>query len=59
MTEDDNMTTTTHPEFHHDTEATEVTKAFAEAVRGKTALITGPNRAGIGFSAAEALVSFE
>ena len=51
------MQATTHSHFHHDTEATEVAEAFAEDIRGKTALVTGVNVKGIGFATAEALVS--
>lgn len=32
-------------------------KAFSGAIRGKTVLVTGVNRGGIGFSTAEAFVS--
>ena len=53
----DNMTMTTHPEFNDATEALEVAEVFAENVKGKTALVTGVNIKGIGFSTAEALVS--
>lgn len=51
------MPSTTYSEFNVDTEALEVAKAFADGLRGKTALVTGVNRTGIGFSAAEAIVS--
>ena len=51
------MTATTHSEFGHDTEGLEVTKAFADRVRGKTAIVTGVNRNGIGYTIAEAIVS--
>lgn len=50
------MTTTTHAEFNDKTEGTEVAKAFAETIRGKTILVTGVNRGGIGFTTAEAFV---
>lgn len=50
------MTFTSHQEFNDATEALEVAQAFAEHVRGKTALITGVNLKGIGFATAEALV---
>ncbi|KAI1074714.1 putative short-chain dehydrogenase [Whalleya microplaca] len=49
--------TTTHPEFGHDTEALEVAKAFAEGIRGKTIIVTGVNRGGIGYSTTEAFAS--
>lgn len=51
------MATTTHSEFGAKTEGVEVAKAFAGGVDGKTILITGVNRGGIGFSTAHALVS--
>jgi hypothetical protein len=51
------MTATTHPEFNEATEGLEVAKAFAEAIRGKSILVTGVNRGGIGFTTAEAFVS--
>ena len=52
------MTSTTHIEFNDQTEATQVAKAFAEVVYGKTILVTGVNRGGIGFTTAEAFVGF-
>ncbi|PKS08009.1 hypothetical protein jhhlp_006621 [Lomentospora prolificans] len=51
------MPATTYPEFSIDTEGLEVTKAFADQVRGKTVIVTGVNRAGIGFTTAHALAS--
>ncbi|TVY14820.1 putative oxidoreductase [Lachnellula arida] len=51
------MTATTHPEFNDKTEAIEVANAFAELIRGKTILVTGVNRGGIGFTTAEAFAS--
>lgn len=51
------MTATTHPEFNDKTEAIDVAKAFAELIRGKTILVTGVNRGGIGFTTVEAFVS--
>ncbi|KAI0019254.1 NAD(P)-binding protein [Xylariomycetidae sp. FL0641] len=51
------MSATTHPEFHKDTEAKEVAAAFADRIRGKTVLVTGVNRKGIGFAAAEGFAS--
>jgi hypothetical protein len=50
------MAATSHPEFNEQTEGLEVSKAYAEGVRGKTVVITGVNRGGIGFSTAEAFV---
>jgi NAD(P)-dependent dehydrogenase (short-subunit alcohol dehydrogenase family) len=49
------MASTTHSEFGIHTEAVDVAKAFADDIRGKTILITGVNRGGIGFSTAHAL----
>lgn len=51
------MPSTTHPEFNAATEGLEVARAFSSAIRGKTAMVTGVNIKGIGFSTAEALVS--
>jgi len=51
------MTSTTHAGFNDKTEGIEVAKAFAEVIRGKTILVTGVNRGGIGFTTAEAFVS--
>lgn len=51
------MTATTHSEFNDQTEALDVAKVFSEAIRGKTVIVTGVNRQGIGFSTSEALVS--
>ncbi|TVY27548.1 putative oxidoreductase [Lachnellula hyalina] len=51
------MTATTHPEFNDKTEALEVASAFAERIRGKTILVTGVNRGGIGYTTAEAFAS--
>ncbi|KAG5665380.1 hypothetical protein KAF25_009505 [Fusarium avenaceum] len=48
------MASTTHSEFGTHTEAVDVAKAFADGIRGKTILITGVNRGGIGFSTAHA-----
>lgn len=51
------MTTTTHPDFNENTEALEVAKAFAGGIHGKTVMVTGVNRLGIGFTASEAFAS--
>lgn len=51
------MASVTHAEFGANTEGVEVVKAFADAVRGKTILVTGANLNGLGFSAIRALVS--
>ncbi|KAL1853773.1 hypothetical protein Plec18170_005165 [Paecilomyces lecythidis] len=51
------MATTTHPEFNEETEALDVAKAFSSGIRGKTVLITGVNRGGLGFSTAQAFAS--
>ena len=53
----DKMTSTTHQDFGANTEALEVAKVFADSVRGKTVIITGVNRKGIGYTTAEAFVS--
>jgi hypothetical protein len=51
------MPATTHPAFNDKTEAVEVAEKFAGQIRGKTVLVTGVNRGGIGFSTAQAFVS--
>ncbi|KAL9112693.1 MAG: hypothetical protein Q9227_002996 [Pyrenula ochraceoflavens] len=51
------MTATSRPDFGADTEGLEVAKEFASAIRGKTVLITGVNRSGIGFSTSQAIAS--
>ena len=52
------MATTTYTKFNEDTEALEVAEAFASGIRGKTIIVTGVNRGGIGFSTAQAFVSY-
>jgi len=52
------MAATTHSEFGAHTDALIVAKAFADRIHGKTAIITGVNKAGIGFPTAHGLVSF-
>lgn len=51
------MTATTYPNFGENTEGLEVAKAFAESIRGRTVLVTGVNRKGVGFTTAQAFVS--
>ncbi|KAL1876133.1 hypothetical protein Plec18167_005396 [Paecilomyces lecythidis] len=51
------MPATTHPEYNHATEAKQVAKDFSHIITGKTVVITGVNRGGIGFSTAEAFAS--
>ncbi|KAE8370607.1 NAD(P)-binding protein [Aspergillus caelatus] len=51
------MTTTTYSEFNQETEALQVAEAFASGIRGKTIIVTGVNRGGIGFSTAQAFAS--
>jgi NAD(P)-dependent dehydrogenase (short-subunit alcohol dehydrogenase family) len=51
------MTATTHANFNEHTGALEVAKEFAQAIRGKTIIITGVNLKGIGFSTAKAFAS--
>ncbi|KAF5245621.1 hypothetical protein FANTH_7257 [Fusarium anthophilum] len=48
------MASTTHTDFGANTEAIGVAKAFSNSIRGKTVLITGVNRGGIGFATAQA-----
>lgn len=52
------MATTTYPKFTETTEALEVAEAFACGIRGKTIIVTGVNRGGIGFSTSQAFVSY-
>ncbi|CRG87823.1 hypothetical protein PISL3812_04844 [Talaromyces islandicus] len=51
------MPATTHREYNANTEAKEVAKEFAHIISGKTVVITGVNRRGIGFATAEAFAS--
>jgi len=51
------MTATTYSSFNQKIESFEVAKSFAEEIRGKTILVTGVNRGGIGFSTSKAFVS--
>ncbi|KAL6859738.1 hypothetical protein ACO1O0_003762 [Amphichorda felina] len=51
------MAATTHPEFNGTTEGLDVAQAFSERIRGKTAIVTGVNLAGIGFTTSRALAS--
>ncbi|KAJ9650771.1 hypothetical protein H2198_009926 [Neophaeococcomyces mojaviensis] len=51
------MTTTTHSEFDKNTESTAVAAAFPASIKGRTILITGVNKLGIGFSTAQAFAS--
>ncbi|KAJ5610624.1 NAD(P)-binding protein [Penicillium lagena] len=51
------MATTTHSKFTEKTEAVEVAEAFACGIRGKTVIVTGVNRGGIGFSTSQAFAS--
>ncbi|EED13787.1 short-chain dehydrogenase, putative [Talaromyces stipitatus ATCC 10500] len=51
------MPATTHPEYNDSTEALEVAQAFAGNIRGRTVVITGVNRGGIGYATAEAFAS--
>jgi len=50
------MTATTHAEFDQKTEGLEVAEKFAGKIRGKTILVTGVNRGGIGFTTSQAFV---
>ena len=51
------MTATTHSEFTAKTEALDVAKAFPDSIRGKTIIVTGVNKGGIGFTTAQAFAS--
>jgi predicted phosphoribosyltransferase len=50
------MPSTTYPEFDQTTEAVDAAKAFANEIKGKTVLVTGVNRGGIGYATAVAFV---
>lgn len=51
------MAATTHTKFNANTEGLDVAKEFASGIRGKTVIVTGVNRGGIGFSTSQAFVS--
>ena len=51
------MASTSRSDFNDQTEALDVAKTFVEGIRGKTVIVTGANRDGIGFTTAEAFVS--
>jgi len=44
--ERDEMTATSRPQFNGRTKGLQVAKAFSEAIRGKTIVVTGVNRGG-------------
>lgn len=50
------MAGTTYPHFGANTEGHEVTESFKDVVVGKTIMVTGVNKGGIGFSTTHALV---
>ena len=50
------MASMSRPDFNANTEGVEVTKEFADSIRGKTVLVTGVNLNGIGFSTSQAIV---
>lgn len=51
------MTSTTFADFGAKTEASTVAKAFSASIKGRTILITGVNKLGIGYGTAQALAS--
>ena len=51
------MTATTHPEYNMHTTALTVATAFPSGIKGRTILVTGVNRKGLGYAAAEAFAS--
>lgn len=51
------MAATTHSDFGSATEAIHVAQAFASGIRGKTVLVTGVNKGGLGYATAQAIVS--
>lgn len=50
-------TSTTNEHFNAQTEAKEVAAAFSESIKGRTILITGVNKQGIGYATAEAFAT--
>jgi hypothetical protein len=50
------MSSITNSGFGASTEAIEVAAAYPDAIQGKTILITGVNKDGLGYATAEALV---
>ena len=50
------MTSTSHPEFNEKTESLEVAEKFSAQISGRTILVTGVNREGVGFATAKAFV---
>jgi hypothetical protein len=52
----DKMTATTYSNFNEKTESLKVAEKFADQIHGKTILVTGVNRGGIGFSTAKSFV---
>lgn len=51
------MTSTTFADFGHKTDASTVASAFASSIKGRTILVTGVNKLGIGYATAQALAS--
>ena len=51
------MAALTHPEFDSTTEGLTVAAAFGPSIKGRTILITGVNKLGIGYTTAEAFAS--
>ena len=51
------MSKITNAAFGAATEAKEVAAAYPDAIKGKTILITGVNKEGLGYATAEAFVS--
>jgi hypothetical protein len=51
-----NKSFTTHTEFNAETDAIDVAKAFPRKIQGKTILVTGANKSGLGFTTLQAFV---
>jgi NAD(P)-dependent dehydrogenase (short-subunit alcohol dehydrogenase family) len=51
------MTATTHADYGKETEAFTVAAAFPDSIKGRTIIITGANKQGIGYATAEAFAS--
>lgn len=51
------MASTTHTEFGASTEALAVAAAFPDSIKGRTVIITGVNKLGMGYATAEAFAS--
>jgi len=51
------MSSTTHPDFNAETEASTVAAAFPDSIKGRTILVTGVNKTGLGYATVSAFAS--